>query len=194
MSVIAFDFDLTFADSLSPWLRWVNASGANPPVTMDSIVGKGDLVPYFDALGVKDSWEYWILPNLYDDMEPMKNAVEVLQALKDRGHTVICVSACTPEHLASKKRMIEKYVPFIDGFIDTHDKQFVDFDVIVDDSESMVLKMAEYGKKVIQPLTPPSELVVHPNVFNDPNIPYGKFWMDTHAVVELIEHWAGVSR
>lgn len=190
MSIIAFDFDLTFADSLGPWIDWVNNSGARPPIEWSEIVGQGDLVPFFEQRGVKDAWEYWLLSDLYDDMQPMENAVEVLQELKSRGHTVICVSKCTPEHLASKKRMLDKYVPFIDGFVDTGDKHFVDFDVIIDDSGEMVLKIAEYGKMVIQPMTPPSVLIEHENVFNDPNIPYGKFWVNTNEVVELIERIA----
>lgn len=184
---IAFDFDLTFVNSLSPWIDWVNASGATPPIAWAEIIDRGDLVPFFESRGVANAWEYWLLPDLYDDMQPMQNAVEVLQALKDRGHTVICVSKCTPEHLASKKRMLDKYVPFIDGFIDTGDKQFVDFDVIIDDSDTMVEQIANHGKKVIQPWTPPSRTIVHENVISDPEVPYGRFWVNTVEVVELIE-------
>lgn len=187
---IAFDFDLTFVDSLGPWIGWVNNSGATPPILWSDIQDKGDLVPFFESRGVSMAWEYWLMADLYDNMKPMENAVEVLRVLKERGHTIICVSKCTPEHLESKKRMLDKYVPFIDGFVDTGDKQFVDFDVIIDDSDEMVLKIAEHGKKVIQPYTPPSKTVEHENVFSDAEVPYRKFWINTSEVVDLIEKWA----
>jgi 5'(3')-deoxyribonucleotidase len=136
MSVIAVDVDLTVVDSLTPWMDWLEEFTDEK---VKNVSGAYNLEPEIREILLRagrddvDPLEYWKNPCLYDTMEPIEGAVEALANIKRRGHQVVFVSSCFPEHTASKERLLKRCFPFADGFIATHDKHFVGYDALIDD-------------------------------------------------------------
>ncbi len=136
MSVIAIDVDLTVVDSLNPWLDWFNERvGADlehaqllqynlAPIMRQQAAKQG----HFDF----DPYVYWKQPDLYDKLEPLGGAVDIIKKL-NRLHTVVWVSHCFPEHENSKINFLRKFGENI-PFISTQTKKLVAFDVIIDDN------------------------------------------------------------
>lgn len=145
MAVIAVDVDLTVVDTLTPWMEWL-AQFTDEKVKNEN--GVYNLEPEMRAILARagrpsvDPLKYWKQDDLYDTLYPIDGAVEALEMAKRRGHQVVFVSSCFPEHTASKERLIKMCFPFADGFIATHDKHFVGYDVLIDDKlEHMKLGM-----------------------------------------------------
>lgn len=136
MSVIAVDVDLTVVDTLTPWMRQFKTRTGE---FIKNESGSYDLLPEMSEIikrkGIKnyDPYSFWCLPDLYDDMEPVPYCVDELRKLQLMGNQIVFVSTCIPTHIDSKKRFLNKYFPWADGFIDTKDKHFVAYDVLIDD-------------------------------------------------------------
>ncbi|QZI89890.1 hypothetical protein MYOV002v2_p0185 [Vibrio phage 144E46.1] len=194
---LAVDFDLTLGDTLTPWFNWAIPRCGNHEQavrTLTTANWKGDdWVPIMKDLGVENPFEYWLQPDLCDNLEPMDYAATFLRALrvraKERGYDlhIICVSKCVPEHIESKKRFLERECQGIfNAFIDASEKQYIDFDIIIDDSFEVAYKCSEAGKKVIVPVTSASE---YASVFggNQSNVyqwgeEYGDFWATANFI------------
>lgn len=132
--LIAVDVDLTVVDTLTPWMHWLEEF-TDEKVKNES--GAYNLEPEIREILLRagrddvDPLEYWKNPCLYDYREPIPGAVENLK--KFYQEDIVFVSSCFPEHTASKIRFLEKHFPFAAGFIATHDKHFVGYDVLIDD-------------------------------------------------------------
>ena len=133
--LIAVDVDLTVVDTLTPWMKWFDRK-AGKSIRNES--GSYDLVPEMREImkeqGVDfDPMEWWRQPDLYDYMIPITAAVDKLKLASMCGYEVVFVSSCIPEHTKSKQDFLKQWFPFAKGFIATHDKHFVDYDVLIDD-------------------------------------------------------------
>ena len=135
--VIGVDVDLTVVDTFTPWMTWFEEQSGGIKVKNED--GVYDLVPemkeILKSIGKEDvnPFAFWCQEDLYDDLMPLSWAVTALWSLKNRGHRVVFVSSCVPEHTASKIRFLDKWFGWRSGFIATHEKEFVNYDVLIDD-------------------------------------------------------------
>jgi len=127
--IIGIDVDLTVVDSVTPWKEWYKK------LTGHDISDEIDTTDYNLEKLMKmhnDPLAFWRKSDLYDNLEAYKDAVEYINVLKEEGHIILFVSSCMPEHEQSKRMFLQRNFNF-DGFISTHDKQYVDMDFFIDD-------------------------------------------------------------
>lgn len=137
---IGIDVDLTVVDSVAPWKEWYRK------LTGHDISDEIKITDYnLEKLMKlhKNPLEFWSKTDLYDNLEPIKNSVEVIKKLKEEGYIIIFVSACVPAHEQSKRKFLQRNFEF-DGFISTNDKQFVDMDYFIDDYEKNLLTVSSF--------------------------------------------------
>lgn len=138
MGIIAVDVDLTVVDSLTPWLEWFKKFTDKP---VQNLTRTYNLVPEMKAIleadGLKnylDPLSYWRHTDLYDELYPVEGSIEALyRAKRDGGHQIVFVSSCFPEHTQSKINFVDRFFPFNDGFVATHEKHFIAYDELIDD-------------------------------------------------------------
>jgi len=128
--IIGVDVDLTVCDSVTPWKDWYRKLTGHDITDEISEVNNDlqDLMKHHS-----DPLSFWKKTDLYDNIKPYKEAVEVLTHLSELGYTIVFVSSCFPEHENSKKMFLKRHFPFASGFISTSDKQFVQMDFFIDD-------------------------------------------------------------
>ncbi len=173
---LALDVDLTTVDTLTPWLLWAGAKESEVQGILDEIAedtrSKKSQYMYFyrdcDYITkinpeLEDPLEYWRTLD-YETLTPYAEfqpaMAKIPQHFENKGVElqVIVVSSCFPEHLESKKRAIEKWLDgFNPKFIATNDKEFVDFDLLIDDNALIYSKCFQAGKNC---LLFPSELSI----------------------------------
>lgn len=151
--VLALDVDLTLVDSLTPWLNWIRGVTKNSFIfelgseyNRDWVEGYHQMPEYFMKNGYSgpmgleelthEMMAYWRQPDLYLSMVPIPGAYRAFRELS-LTHEIVFVSHCINEHTESKKDFLKTYFGN-NPFIDTSAKQFVDYDVIVDDTPSVI--------------------------------------------------------
>lgn len=140
--IIAVDVDLCVVDSLTPWLKWFK-EWYDVEFTQAPGEYNYDLVPRMEELLFKKDgrkidhiitpFDFWRSNKLYDNLLPIEGSQECLSKLYEQGHNIIFVSKCVPSHEESKRNFLKKHFPFARGFISTGDKQYVKYDVLIDD-------------------------------------------------------------
>jgi len=162
--IIGVDVDLTVADSsISHWdfLQQVSEDGNS---CMPSGVLDYDLSTYFNLPKYIDSMDFWRYDDLYDvkpcDLEldysakritrraiqPIKNSVQCLQSLSSQGWEIVFISHVKGGHHKSKVGWLKRHFPFMDGFIATQEKGYVNCDVFIDDRHNHLNSMDAYCK------------------------------------------------
>ena len=143
--ILAVDVDLTVVDSVTPWLEWYKKLTGHDlgKITNDNSNVEELMHNHNDPLS------FWKKGDLYDDLEPIENTVEVLRKLSEH-MDIIFVSACFPEHENSKKMFLNRNFPFMKGFISTSDKQYVKCDYFIDDYYKYVKLIYDTGVKCYQ--------------------------------------------
>ena len=135
--LIACDVDLTVVDTLTPWMnefklvtggRVVKNEDKNYSLEpeMNNILSELDITNY-------DPMSYWDHKDLYDHVRPLPMSEHALFELHKQGHSIVFVSSCISGHIDSKKKWLDYEFPYHAGFIDTSDKHWVNYDVLIDD-------------------------------------------------------------
>lgn len=135
--LVAVDVDLTFVDTLTPYLDWFKqrAGRAVPQSVYEEAY---DLNPYYEQNGV-DGHAFWKQGDLYDGLVPLPGAVAKLAELSVVAN-IVFVSKCYPEHITSKVNMLKKFCLFPHDFIAAGAKWLVDYDLLIDDSWDVMSK------------------------------------------------------
>ena len=168
--IIGVDVDLTVADSdLSHW-NWLqqvsrDGDGLCMPNGSSTDLLNYDLGSYFDLPNHLDSMDFWRLSDIYDErpeetplyitkqihgrtIQPIKNSVQCLQSLSSQGWEIVFVSHVKGAHHKSKVEWLKRHFPFMDGFIATQEKHYVNCDIFIDDRQNHLNKSsAEYKIK-----------------------------------------------
>lgn len=125
---IGFDIDLVLVDIVPDWIRHLEYKSCKKidltkysklPYTLNELYGL-EYDGYFDK---KD---------LYDNLKPINNSVEILKQLS-LNHEIHLISKVMPGHIESKVKFIRKYFPFIENIHLTNDKSCVNVDIMIDD-------------------------------------------------------------
>jgi 5'(3')-deoxyribonucleotidase len=142
--IIGVDVDLTVVDVLTEWIDWYkNLTGHDISEEIKNVsYNVEDLMKkHFDPLS------FWRKPDLYDNLEPIPEAVKYLKLLKQKGFKIVFASSCFPEHETSKKLFLKRNFP-VDGFLSTSDKQFVTCNYFIDDYDKYLNKINEFNSNI----------------------------------------------
>ncbi len=135
--VIAVDVDLTVVDTLASWIEWYEFStGLDFP--WDRISEKS--VNKLMAEHMFSPLNYWQKEDLYDDLQPIRGSVEVLEKMTQT-HRIVFVTKSTAGHLYSKAAFLNRNFPFHSGIVNTSDKGLVEAEVFIEDYVDYVEKI-----------------------------------------------------
>lgn len=146
---IGIDVDYTLVDIDKYWLEYLNANyGKSPlPIPTDKKIDY-DLSVYYTGGSVQ---EFFGQNTLYDNVIIPPKRVQAIKDLQNRGHEIYFISFCLPEHLESKKRMLDRYFTNF-TFIDEREKYKIDVDVMIDDRNDVLNKFRD--TILFRPYTP----------------------------------------
>ena len=149
-NIFLVDMDGTTVDSPWHWWEYLKQNSKAPckyASEQDYVNSTGKLLPYnyakcFDV--VDDAVDFWFLPDLYDNMQPIDGSVDVLKHIKEKYGTkiVFCSHVCGG-HYDSKIRFLDKYFPFRDGEIITGSKNFAIQSLFAIDDRNSYLNMID---------------------------------------------------
>lgn len=105
-------------------------------VVVDTLTLYKKASPFLD-----DPLDFWRDETLYDNLEPMKGAVEKLETLSQY-FNIVFVSRLKGNHHRSKVYFLKKHFPFMAGFVGTHEKYILNDSLLamVDDLEDNLVK------------------------------------------------------
>ena len=166
--ILAIDVDLTVVDTVTPWKKWYTSLTGHDLGEITS--ENNDLETLMR--NHNDPLKFWRRPDLYDDLVPLEDAKKYIPLLKELGLTIIFVSTCMPEHEDSKRFFLQRHFPFMDGFVSTGDKKFVQCDYFVDDYKKNCKQLMDKASvyQIKSELNSPSEdypYVTWEEIYND---------------------------
>ena len=149
---ICIDMDDTIEYLLPAWLRWLN-NKHNLNVSIDDITG-WDMRPFFPSLTLDQICEPLNIPEFWDTVKPMSDAIKYIEMLINDGHKVYICTA-TNYKIAKEKfdRCLFKHFPFIDkhNVIISYHKQMIHCDVLIDDAIHNLLDCHGIGLLMYMP-------------------------------------------
>lgn len=147
--VIAVDVDITTVSSNLAWLHYL---GEHYPLKKGACINYPrpyDLTTLFQVTPESNGFEFWRDAFLYDNLRPREDAVKYIPKIIEMGHKVVFVSQIFPEHSLSKTNFLNKWFPTHSGIIFTEQKEYVNYDLFIDDSIHQLNKQKD-PSKVIQ--------------------------------------------
>jgi len=118
--VVLVDIDETIVRVKDKWKEWCSKE-------------LGYSLDFTKEITDIDSLEFWKQKDLYDDLEPIKEAQEGISILREY-YDIIFVSHCFNEHIDSKGKFLHRHFDET-CFIDTEHKHKIRCDYIIDDRE-----------------------------------------------------------
>lgn len=76
---------------------------------------------------------FWKSRNLYDNATPIPGVVEAVKAFKDAGYHIVFVSHIEGDHGKSKFDFLNRHFPFMDGYVASREKGYVQATIAFDD-------------------------------------------------------------
>jgi len=135
--IILFDMDDVLEDLLGCWVADINnryAARLPRPLSPEEITD-WDIRSFYPCLSKQEVFAPLFDANMWEKLQPMQNAQEIVQKLKNDGHTIRIVTASHYGTLVPKmKRFFELY-PYLtwDDVIVASDKSLIHGDLMVDD-------------------------------------------------------------
>lgn len=198
--LIACDVDGVVADTAATVLRRINA--------MHNLnIHPRELVEWDMRLTIArfardvDVDAVFSAPDLYDDVQPVKGAVEAINELRERGHTFCYVTSCFTGTVEQKARWLRR-----GGFLHTAQrhrhlpnelivasaKHLIAADLLIDDKPGNVIRWASHRQRpVIMPLHPFNrQYVERPQTYFTPaewhSVYVAMTWPEIVATIERI--------
>ena len=147
---IGIDVDLTLLDPIccqGGWQDWLEERSIY-------YYPKGSLTDYYIAgyyPDVEDPLAFWSQENLYSQLQPYKQAKEVIERLSDK-HNIFFISYCKKGHFGGKVDWIKKTFNIPKDrfhFAATKQKHMCAVDVMIDDRADYLIK---FGGSVLKML------------------------------------------
>ena len=156
---LGVDVDLTVVDTGREWYNFLRGVSEIQVPEYEEFLALNTVAPYdmtnvFKDMDYQKCLSYWRDEFLYDNLEPLKDAVQVLEDLKiSKGCEIVFVSTIKGNHHKSKYYFLKKNFPFLDGFIATKEKKYAKIDIMVDDRLN-VLELLDRNVVAVQKITP----------------------------------------
>lgn len=148
MKTLLIDMDSVICDLMTEWHRRYNED-------YDDTLSVEDLECWQSEKYVKEEcgkkiYEYLDQSGLFISLEPLPNAIEVLERLSKK-HEILIVTSSRTYAYTEKEKWVEKHLPFIGAhnLIFTHRKEMVVGDVLFDDAPHNLIAFSETGRKAI---------------------------------------------
>jgi 5'-nucleotidase len=148
MKTLLIDMDSVICDLMTEWHRRYNED-------YDDTLSVEDLECWQSEKYVKEEcgkkiYEYLDQSGLFINLEPLPNAIEVLERLSKQ-HEILIVTSSRTYAYTEKEKWVEKHLPFIGArnLIFTHRKEMVVGDVLFDDAPHNLIAFSETGRKAI---------------------------------------------
>lgn len=141
--VVAVDVDGVVIDTCQMWLKYLLGTYRlkDPYGYISKETLPYDLTKLFNIPEGQDGFDWWHQFDLYDNLAPRKDAIEYVAKLHEEGFKIIFVSTVIGYHHSSKVNFLEKWFPYNDGIILTHEKQYIQCNYLVDDCYKNLNKM-----------------------------------------------------
>jgi 5'(3')-deoxyribonucleotidase len=132
---IIVDFDSTIADTHSAVLEVYRKDTGDYSTNINNAGWDiAEISPLWTPVQRND---IFARKELFEYLNPIPFAVEVLKSLQDKGHEIIICTVHRPDGIYYKSQWIKKYLPFINKviYIDgwTGYKSMIDGDMLIDD-------------------------------------------------------------
>lgn len=154
--IVAVDFDGVVGNLVKEWLRRYNQDYDDciDWVTHDDWNIQNKVK---EECGAK-IWDYLHVPDLYEYVDPIDNAIEGITAIKARGHRVIYVTATNKYQQGSKFNWLvrnglleTKYGTYSHDYVEVSDKSLIRADMLIDDHEGNLRNFKGLGVLFTQP-------------------------------------------
>lgn len=148
--VIAVDVDGVVADMFPVWLARYHADYPEAPYALSDVYGER-------AARDEHLLAYLNDATLYDDVQPVDNALPAIQALRGVGHRVVFVTSCVKGMVDGKWSWLQRngFLPVgemqSDDLIVVHDKSMIRADALIDDLPRNVAPWGACGILFAQP-------------------------------------------
>lgn len=147
--ILALDIDECVVSMWSMWAKWCEESFG---VTPHQDINHGFDYNLCNVFGDR-AIDFWSDKDLYYNVQPMPNCVNVLEKLKSKGWQIGFVSYTKKGHFESKCDWVNKWFPFRDFIHCTKEKGFTRCTHFVDDRNKYLNQQPE-GVKLIKMQTP----------------------------------------
>lgn len=182
---IGVDIDEVCIDSSYAWWKYLEMD-TKKGLKWEDVKGSYDIASHYKeelwARGL-DGLDFWRRRNTYDDLVPQEGCVEALQWIQGFGNKIVFISSLKGNHHKSKVGFVKRYFPFYDAFLGTKEKEFVNVQVMIDDSNHVLNRfdpenvvLIKYDNEVKQP----HELKVDVNIIHS--------WKDIYAYESLFKY------
>lgn len=135
MNIIACDIDDCIIDMRSLWLSYCQSNWGYIKCPMTSY----NLCDYYG----EKAMEFWSQPDLYDTLEPIKEAKGVLDVLNSKGFEIGFCSYTKKGHFSSKCEFIKRNFPYYKFIMNTKEKSYVRANFVLDDNPTHLVNQPE---------------------------------------------------
>lgn len=146
--ILFCDVDSTVVDTLNDWINWYEYKTKH---FIDHIISHdNDNVEKIMNNDLIDPLDYWRRTDLYDNLKPINQCVDVLKEFKNI-YDIIFISDCFNEHINSKRKFLKKHFPFIDKFIVSKGNKGKHYcNIIIDDYYKNLDQFDNSCKKILK--------------------------------------------
>lgn len=143
---ILCDLDSTSADSLPHWLEAIHRDSGVRAEVEHITKWEMETCPPLDSLHPSQVFKHLETPGFTLGIPPMKDSVEVLQALQQDGHELLFVTArYGPVAMVETLLWVERHYPFLvarESVVFAAKKHVLEADMLIDDRGSLASKYA----------------------------------------------------
>lgn len=132
---ILVDMDDTIEHLLQAWVDYLNEHHETTTTVED--VHEWDLSSSFPTLTREQIYAPLLDDALWERVQPMQYAADVLKQLKEDGHNIFIVTSTAYQTVKAKiEKVLFRYFPFIkwNDVIIAHNKQMIKGDILIDDA------------------------------------------------------------
>lgn len=146
--IMLVDVDLTVVDPSKMWIEYMNKISGYNITLEDRECYPYDLSKLYPQWVDRDAlFSFWNKQDLYDDMNPIENSVEVLKEMNKAGFNIVFASVIKHGHDKSKYYFLKRNFPFMAGCVYTREKGFIKADVFIDDRN---FYLDQFGDDVVK--------------------------------------------
>jgi 5'-nucleotidase len=178
MKTLLIDMDSVICDLMSEWHARYN-NDYNDNLTVDRLKCWNSEKYVKPECGMK-IYDYLKAPGLFTRLEPLPNAVEVLERLHNT-YDILIVTSSVSNAFAEKEMWVEKYLPFIGKYnlIFSHRKDMIVGDLLFDDAPHNLKEFSSTKRLAVAMDYPYNK---------DINVPRVKNWLEFEELLKK-ETW-----